>query len=174
MEIEIRPVTAADVAVYWPVRLRALHDHPEAFGASYEESLERPLEEAARRLANEDGSPDSFLLGAWDGDTLVGTMGMVRSQGVKVQHWGTIWGVYVAPEARGQGLGLRLLQAAIARARQIPGLEQLQLGVAADNTAARRLYQSAGFTVYGLEPRAMKLPTGYVDEELMILRLDEG
>jgi ribosomal protein S18 acetylase RimI-like enzyme len=60
---------------------------------------------------------------------------------------------------------------AIAQARTIPGLEQLLLAVVTINDAARRLYRSLGFEVYGLEPRALKQGEQYWDEELMILRL---
>ena len=38
-------------------------------------------------------------------------------------------------------------------------------------TAARALYLAIGFTVYGREPRGMKLPDGYYDMEQMVLRL---
>ncbi|HEY7358830.1 MAG TPA: GNAT family N-acetyltransferase, partial [Ktedonobacterales bacterium] len=67
--------------------------------------------------------------------------------------------------------GKALVAEAIAQARTIPGLEQLLLAVVTTNTAARRLYQSLGFEVYGTEPRAMKQGDQYWDEELMILRL---
>ena len=53
--------------------------------------------------------------------------------------------LYVAPARRGQGLGRALLEAAIEIARQA-GATHMDLGTSEDDTAARALYESAGFT----------------------------
>jgi RimJ/RimL family protein N-acetyltransferase len=170
--MEIRQLTEADVASYWPLRLRALREEPEAFGGSYEVQRDLPLEVPAARLRAAEEAPDSAIFGASDeGGRLVGMIGLQREQGVKNRHKAMIWGVYVTPEARGQGLGSALLQTALDFGRQIPGLEQVLLAVAAHNTAARALYLAAGFETWGLEPLALKLGDRYVDEEHMILFL---
>ena len=41
--MEVRILTEADAQAFWNIRLRALRDNPESFGASYEEILERGL-----------------------------------------------------------------------------------------------------------------------------------
>jgi RimJ/RimL family protein N-acetyltransferase len=64
-----------------------------------------------------------------------------------------------------------LLDAAIARARAWPGVEQIQLAVMTENAPARRLYLAAGFEVFGLERRALRVGDRYVDEEHMVLHL---
>ena len=56
--------------------------------------------------------------------------------------------VAVAPAARRQGLGRRLLDAVVARA-VAAGATRLLLEVRRDNTPARNLYESAGFAVCG-------------------------
>jgi ribosomal protein S18 acetylase RimI-like enzyme len=53
--------------------------------------------------------------------------------------------LYVVPALRGKGLGRALLDAAMATARA-EGAEQMELGTAESDTAARALYESAGFT----------------------------
>ena len=50
-------------------------------------------------------------------------------------------------------------------------MEQLELSVVTTSLAARRLYHSLGFVVYGTEPRALKLGEQYWDEDLMVLDL---
>jgi ribosomal protein S18 acetylase RimI-like enzyme len=83
-----------------------------------------------------------------------------------------IYSMYVAPEARGQGVGRALLSEVIARARALDGVEQVYLEVVASVPAARALYRSLNFEVYGRRARALKLDDGrYLDEELMVLWL---
>jgi GNAT superfamily N-acetyltransferase len=53
--------------------------------------------------------------------------------------------LYVAPERRGEGLGRALLEAALELARE-GGASRIELGTSEDDTAARALYESCGFT----------------------------
>jgi ribosomal protein S18 acetylase RimI-like enzyme len=53
--------------------------------------------------------------------------------------------LYVVPNLRGNGLGRALLEAAIETARG-EGAELMELGTSEDDVAARKLYESAGFT----------------------------
>ena len=166
---EIRVLSEADAADYLAVRLRGLREEPESFGSAYEESVDTPLEDVVRRLRT---SADCFVLGTF-AKHLVGTVGCHRKEGLKLRHKAMIWGMYVSPECRGRGLGRTLLTAAIARAREVAGLEQLLLQVGIANTAAFALYRSLGFTVYGLEPGGLKIGARYYDEYLMMLELSD-
>jgi ribosomal protein S18 acetylase RimI-like enzyme len=165
--VEIHLLTEADAARWRDLRLRMLRDHPDAFGSSYEEALARPLETFAERLRE----PENWTLGAFEGEQLLGSVGLRREAGAKDRHKAMIWGMYTAPEGRGRGLGKALLAEAIARARATDGLEQITLHVTTHNTAARRLYASFGFQTYGLERHGLKLGDRYLDEELMVLWL---
>ncbi len=53
--------------------------------------------------------------------------------------------LYVVPSLRGQGLGRKLLEAAMEAARG-EGATHLELGTSETDTAARALYESLGFT----------------------------
>ncbi len=165
----LRKLTEEDTEALWNLRLRALQDNPEAFGSTYEETLQRGKESFRQRLRQP--HEQTFFLGAFEAESLVGMVGFYRESGLKGQHKGYIISMYAAPEQRRHGIGKALVAEAIAQARKIPGLEQLLLAVVTTNDAARRLYRSLGFEVYGLEPRALKQDGQYWDEELMILRL---
>jgi RimJ/RimL family protein N-acetyltransferase len=167
--MEIRILTEADVAIYRPLRLRAVREEPHAFGSSYEDSLARPIEEMARRL-RPDPATGSQTLGAFDPD-LVGMVGLLRESGTKMQHKAMIWGMYTTPEVRGRGVGKALFTAILAHARTVPGLEQVHLTVTTVNPVAQALYEAFGFRTYGVEPRSLKLGDNYLDEALMVLRL---
>lgn len=167
--MEIHELTVEDAESYRTLRLRALREEPDAFGSSWEEESQRPLEATIARLQ---GS-NAVAFGGFDDDSnLVGMAWLVREIGIKEQHKANIFGMYVASEARGRGLGRMLLDAAIARARETPGIELLLLAVVTTNTAARNLYLAAGFEPYGREPQALKVGDRYLDEELMILFLE--
>ena len=74
----------------------------------------------------------------------------------------------VLPEMRRAGIGRALLDAAIAEAGR-RGLGSLVLEVAADNDAARLLYDSAGFAQVGRRPRYYRRDREPADA--LILRL---
>jgi RimJ/RimL family protein N-acetyltransferase len=169
--MELRILTEADIVIYRAIRLRMSREEPEAFGSSYEEFLARPLELVAARIRPVGAEPESYTLGAFDGGQLIGTMGFMREDGLKTRHKAMIWGVYVAPEARGRGISTALLLYVLAHARTLPGLEQVHLTVTLTNEVARRLYLAHGFEAYGREPHAHKLGTRYLDEDLMVLPL---
>jgi ribosomal protein S18 acetylase RimI-like enzyme len=137
---------------------------------AYEDVRDRPLAAVAEDLRTRYTGRDSVILGAF-GPELIGLAGCFRMEGRKNAHKTLIWGMYVAPEARGHGTGRALLDAAIARARAWPGVEQVQLAVMTTNAAAQALYVTAGFEVFGLERRALRVGDRYVDEEHMVLHL---
>jgi len=166
----IRQLSENDAAEFRALRLRALLECPEAFGSSYEETAAQPAESLTRRLRSDPDAPDNFFLGAFD-PTMIGMIGFHRETRLKTRHKGSIQSMYVASEARGKGTGRALVERAVAEARQQSGIEQITLLVVATNEAARVLYASCGFEVYGVEPRALKVGDRYFDEDLMILRL---
>ena len=165
----IRPLTKADAAAFRAQRLEGLAEAPEAFGSAYEDEILRSDEAFARRIPD---APPSAIFGAFQGETLVAMTGFLVHAGRKECHKAMVWGVYVRPAGRGQGLAKRLMQAVIAHARSVEGLEILQLGVGLYNAPARALYGAMGFEVYGVERHALKLADGRtIDEELRVLDL---
>jgi ribosomal protein S18 acetylase RimI-like enzyme len=153
-----------DLLLYRPLRLEALRRHPEAFGSTFEE-------EQGDDLARLIGAPPNLTLGGFVTGALVGSAGLVISPKLKQRHKGHIVGVYVDPAWRRTGLARALLDGLIDQARA-QGLVVLTLSVTVGNTAARRLYIRAGFTVYGVEPLSLRVGADLLDEELMVLRLD--
>ncbi|MDN8592553.1 GNAT family N-acetyltransferase [Paenibacillus sp. 11B] len=161
----LRNIRSDEAEQYWPLRLEALKNHPEAFGASFEMSIQLPMSEVQERIHNE---ADDYILGAYTEEgTLAGTMGFKREHGLKLQHKGYIWGVYVSPPYRGRGLASRLLREVLERGRELEGIEQINLSVVTTNESARRLYEQSGFETYGIERNALIVQEKGYDEAHM-------
>ncbi|EFM12493.1 GCN5-related N-acetyltransferase [Paenibacillus curdlanolyticus YK9] len=164
----IRQLLHTDVEDYWKLRLAALQGFPEAFGASYEEVKDNSIAAVRERIGI---TEENFILGAFQEGQLIGMVGFRREHQVKVKHKGILWGMYVKQDFQGRGIGKELVQELISRAKQLQGLEQINLMVADHNDRAIALYHTIGFTKYGKEMNAMKLGNSYVHEDLMVYRL---
>ena len=166
---EIRTLTSSDIAQIRKLRLAGLLESPAAFGQTADEFEQMPDEELLSWIGP---TLDKFVLGAFSADSnLIGLMGVARQARVRVRHKGMIWGVYVLPEFRGQGISKQLLKQLLKQVVTLPDLEQLYLAVAQPQSAAAHLYRSFGFTEFGIEPRALQLNNEFIDETYMYLRL---
>ncbi len=76
----------------------------------------------------------------------------------KRRHIAWVLRMYVPAESAGRGIGRALLRAAIAAARELPGVSKVNLTVAAHNARAVQLYESEGFSTFSREPDAFRDP----------------
>jgi RimJ/RimL family protein N-acetyltransferase len=167
--MNIRLLTGTDAEQFWPFRLLALESEPRAFASSPEDHRAISMEQTAERLRP---VPDgSFVVGALDNETLVGTAGFYRDARPKTRHKGMIWGVYVAGSHRGRGIGRDTLSMLLDRVRTYTDMRQIQLAVGVTQTAAERMYRSLGFETFGLERDAINTGEEFVDEYWMALKL---
>ncbi len=147
------------------LRLFGLQESPSAFGSSYEEEKDRTIEQIEVHL---EGSNERVFIGALEEGELVGVVGVGREQGVKERHIAFVRSMYVSPNARGKGLGRRLVVAALQRAAAWDGVLQVTLAVTACNKPAVSLYRSVGFIEVGCMPRALHHEGEYFDELNMV------
>ncbi|HNP62041.1 MAG TPA: GNAT family N-acetyltransferase [Nitrospirales bacterium] len=161
----IRELTSTDVSAYQTLMLSGLREHPESFRISSQDAGE-PMVPFASICS------DSFTLGAWlDEGQLAGAVSFARETQAKLRHKGLLYRMYVRAESSGRGIGRKLVQEVVKRARTIEGLEHINLTVVSLNVHAKSLYVSEGFTSFAREERGLKMGDSYFDEEQMALRL---
>ena len=166
----VRLLDEGDAEAWFALRQEMLVDTPYSFLASPEDDSAASVEVVRERLAQ---GPRSVIVGAFEQGALLGVVGLYQEKRLKTQHKAWIWGVYTTPRARGRGLGARMLEAAVAHGRGLEGVQQLNLSVSALAPGAQRLYERAGFRVWGTEPRGMQVDGRLHDEVHMLLRFDE-
>jgi|SRR5579863_3616881 len=155
----LRRLVRGDAEAYRRIRLEALAQHPEAFGASFEDEAAQPLISYERRILM------SEVFGGFAGGELAGIARFSIEPGTKRRHIGVLTGMYVREVARGTGLASALVEQVIAAGEG--RVERLNLTVTASNMRALRLYQRHGFSIYATEGNALKVDGRYFDEHLM-------
>lgn len=104
------------------------------------------------------GNPHFVVL---DDAQIVGWCDIVRQERETRAHCGTL-GMGLLPDWRGQGIGRRLIETAIAAAWE-RGFKRIELTVNAGNEPAERLYRAVGFTVEGRFRQAARFGEAYLD-----------
>jgi GNAT superfamily N-acetyltransferase len=118
--------------------MAALSDAPDAFGATLAETLAATDDEWRMRLAHR-----VHFVAVDDGGAVVGTIGVFPSD--ERAGCSQVVSMWVAPEARGRGVGDALLDAAL----QAANGGQVHLWVSEGNNHAERLYARHGFARTG-------------------------
>ena len=136
-----------DWATFREIRLRSLLDSPDAFGSTYGEewsNTERAWRDwAAGRWRG--GAAAVFAGRAEDGSAVGTAMGAEYDAEPGIGH---VYAMWVAPDARGAGVGRALLEEVADWARH-RGCDRLVLRVTETNEAARRFYAACGFAETG-------------------------
>jgi RimJ/RimL family protein N-acetyltransferase len=163
----IRALTPQDASAFHALRLRGLRECPEAYTSSFEEEFATPLTEIERRLQPR---PEAAVFGGFEAGALVAMAGVQRESMAKLAHKAYVWGVYVAPEARGRGVGAHVISHALNYAARTLGVRQVNLGVNTRNTPAIALYRKLGFVEYGFERDFLMINGEFHDEYQMVWR----
>ena len=136
----IERLTTGDGERLRVIRLRSLRDSPDAFATTFEEAEALAPETWNRQLEH----LATFVASAPGAD-----LGMVRAmRDEQSQETAYVISMWVAPEARCQGIGSALLDAVVQWARA-QGLTRLLLDVTEANAPAIALYTRKGFVRTG-------------------------
>ncbi|WP_026047804.1 MULTISPECIES: GNAT family N-acetyltransferase [Streptomyces] len=158
--VSLRIMTPDDWPLWQEIRVAALTDAPHAFRARLADWPRGGREEWRARLA----IPGSRNLVALREGRPVGMVRGVPGDG-GTSELRSLW---VSPEARGGGVGDRLVEAVTAWALR-SGSTALRLAVIPGNESAAALYRRHGFVATG--EHGDVLPDGVTREQVMVRRL---
>lgn len=173
--VAVRRAVAGDAAGYIRLIRGVLNEQPRA-DAPYSTAEFTPSGEAIRERIRETAPNSLFLIAETGtpeaGFTLVGALTCAGGTRAADRH-STELGVYVAAAWRGQGVGGRLLAAAVNWAETSGAVGRLWLEVMASNTRAIALYERHGFMHEGRQ-RAAIVHDGRAVDMLIMARLFPG
>lgn len=149
------------------LRLEALQQDPTAFISSYADEVQFDDDRWLQRVQSGYDKQENITLYAESNTKLVGMLGANWSNRSKIQHVANIYGVYVSPSVRGQGIGSLLLQSLLDELGNLPRLEKVKLTVTATQTSARALYKKYNFEIVGIAKKEVKIDDTYYDEIYM-------
>lgn len=141
-DFEIRAASPSDWRVARDARLEALADAPDAFGSRLAD--EQQMTDAQWQARVQASDRVTFM--AFAAEAAVGLIVCAPYDG-RAGAAG-LFSMWVAPQARGQGVGDRLVQRVLAWARAA-GYTRVLLDVGDENVSATRLYERNGFLPTG-------------------------
>ncbi len=153
----VRPVVPSEWRELRALRLRAIADAPDAFGSTLEDTRAY-TDDHWRRLVSGSEGP---VFVAVDGPSWIGMVRTYPDEDDATPHVGGLW---VAPEARGRGVGRLLVETFLAWARGT-GAVEVRLWVTETNAPAVALYRSMGFAP---TDRHQQLPSNLALREVMM------
>lgn len=141
-----RRIQPDDGGLLREVRLRALLTDPHAFGVSYQRDAAHGDDHWEERARGAASGNKQFIAFAEDEGQVVGMIGAYTPEDAShARHLVSTW---VAPEARGRGLGTELVASVVEWAREV-GASEVTLWVVNENRPAIALYEGAGFVPTG-------------------------
>lgn len=145
-DVHVTEATSDEWQQVRDLRLAALADAPDAFWSTLEEQRDRPEQEWRAWIERE---RSSLLIASTvdDGSTRDAALAAVGPHHEDEVVAG-LYAVWVAPWARGRGVGAALMRAVIARAEEL-GFPRIVLDVGDHNAPAIALYERFGFEPTG-------------------------
>ena len=161
--MKLQTLVPQNYDAYFALRLESLQQCPNMYAtdANDWQNAARETIEKHLLLSEADTAP---IFGMWHEAELVGQIGLKPESRPTVRHKASLWGLYVKPAFRRQGIGQALVAAAIGSARERPFVEQVRAVATLDGEALLHFFTSCGFVEYGREPRAKLYQGSYYEQ----------
>lgn len=139
MNITIRQLKLEDWQDFKLIRLHALKESPQSFGAKYEKAITKSKENWEDPLKHSDRA----LFGLFDDKKIIG-LGFIRVSEENTNEAG-LYMAYIRPEYRGKGLSKKLYEARIEWALKRKDIDTIFTYNYIDNKAAQAMNKAFGF-----------------------------
>ncbi|AZA60419.1 GNAT family N-acetyltransferase [Chryseobacterium indoltheticum] len=136
---EYRSLLPDESKEYRRIRLESLKEFPEAFSATYQETLN--VEKLTLEKDIENQAANKFVHGVFAHHELIGICTFVKSD----ENIGNIYQMYVQKGFQGKNIGLNLVHETIKEAIKRYNDLEIFLEVSVDNLQAKYFYLKAGF-----------------------------
>ncbi len=154
MSFSVRPFETDDWKIFKDMRLKALVNHPHAYGGKYEDALAN-TDDQWKELV--DGRRKR-IFGLFNEAALIGIASIFTWEKDPSGETGLLGMDYVEPDYRGRHLIDMLYKARIAWAKTQPSFKQLIIAHREDNTESKNAIQRNNFTFW--EKRMELWPDG--------------
>lgn len=160
----VRRFAAHEWQTYRSLRLRALAESPNAFARTHAEEAAFPTERWSARLESAGDTTSEFpLVAELSGEPVGLAWGRIEPFTRGEVH---VYQMWVAPEARGHGIGRALLEAIVEWARA-SNARSVSLGVTCGDTPANHLYRAVGFEPTGA-PEPLRPGTALLAQQMTL------
>ncbi len=145
MDVRIRTIKGGEWRLWRSLRLRAVEESPSSFRGSLAQESAEADERWVELISRTADNPKGLLLVA---EADADPVGMLFGRIDDSSEYLDVGAMWVDPDVRRNGIGSRLIDAALDWARAA-GAKQAELWVTVGNDAAERLFEKSGFAATG-------------------------
>lgn len=169
-QITIRKPILSEWKEYKTLRLKATKECPFAFLSTPEEIEAENDSHWKNRIEKSKEEKTTFMLVGFIEEEMAGMMALYWEDRDKIRHVAHLVSVYIDSQTRGQGVGSKLLEAVIEKAREKKFIRKIRLSVTSVNPA-KIFYEKKGFKVIGNFKEEVFVDGKYYDEDVMELEI---
>lgn len=152
---------------YRDLWLEALKETPEAFAADYETQKDIPDNVWRQRLRTVVEEKEAVMVFAKLNNTLIAMIGAYFDDNPKFQHIATIWGAYVKPEYRKQGVATKMANILFQKISDRQEIKKIKTYSITNSLLAVNVYQHFGFEIIGISKNEIRIADTYFDVYIM-------
>lgn len=164
--VYLRPLTLSDATKEY---LSWLNDKETN---TYLETRHSTMKELREYLQARVNNPNVYFAGVFDRATNR-HIGNVKLEPIDWEKRRAVFGILIGnPSYRGKGIGTEATKLLVRHAFENLGLEEIELGVIAENLAGCRAYEKAGFKIVGVKKGAVNHDGALFDDVVMRITKD--
>lgn len=150
---------SSDASQFKRLRLRAIKETPTAFSAEESEEEEKPISYFEAILG------ESVVFGCFSDDELIAKFCATRDRPKKLNHKAYLWGLYVDPSCRREGIAQDLFLKVMEQCK-IQGIIHFRAIVTAGNVRANTFFIRNGFDQIGTEHLSLYFDSQFYDADI--------